>query len=193
MKDLIKGLVETATPETLEMSKMNCHVKGLHSIVLRSYGGRLLRCFFTTPDHEMYHNVDPEFCLALGVHNHLYSLTLSAVYGSAYNMSFEKCPQLQNVDMSRFHSKLNGGGGAERLYRSGLIGTGAERITKLELTSDELHTVYVPRETRACWLVQEGNRDKDFTTLYQNGDTSSGFDTVSANAARLFVLQELEK
>lgn len=85
----ILQLLDGATDADLMLSRKNCHVRGVHSIVLRDLGGQLVRAFLTSPDHLLHQNT-PEGGYSLGIHDHLYGLTLEGVTGTPCNHNFTK-------------------------------------------------------------------------------------------------------
>ena len=185
--NIVQHLAATARQEDLNQSLRNCHVLGLHSIVLRNFGGRLTRAFFTSSNHEMHLNLDPSLWLSLGIHNHLYNLDITTISGTPYNVSFEETEGDYNVDQYTYQSKIAGGRGAAYNKAACLEMSGITLIDKLHIPHEALHTVFVPRGQMACWLVQEGVKVKDTTKLYQNGDTSGTIATPFDYPVMVFV------
>jgi hypothetical protein len=164
-KEILR-LLDAANDEDLMMSRMNCHIKGLHSIVLKNESGRLTRLFLCTPNHEMWKNIDIGLVLNLGVHNHRYDLTLSAVHGEAKNIVYLQANPAYGVKTKvyRFHDKDN----VVYLGNDWIREYSSIPITKVHMNRTELHTVYVNRYETASWLVEEGEEVKDSTLLYTN-------------------------
>lgn len=160
-------LLAQATDTDLMLSRKNCHIQGLHSIVLRNDKGRLTRAFFTTPDHRMHENT-LDGGLALGVHSHLYDITLKCISGKFCNHNYTKALE---AGASLFHGFASTPD--KKVLRAGLHPL---RLTSFQwvypndkpifMDSEDLHTVYVQEGERASWLVQEGPQVKLVSQLY---------------------------
>lgn len=162
-------LLSEASDEHLMMSRKNCHIKGLHSIVLYSDKfNRLLRLYLTTPDHELHDSTRDSLVINLGVHSHRYDLTLSRVHGDAFNIeyvksNYEKAYRNQ-VRSYMFRSKDDFGYCGDVFLSRGKL----SMIDRLFLPKDALHTVFVRECDTASWLVQEGFEERNYTMLYTN-------------------------
>ncbi len=165
----IMNLLSSASDSDLMMSRKNCHIKGLHSIVLyKDKFNRLLRLYLTTPDHELHNCANDDLVVNLGVHNHRYDLILSGVHGEAINIEYVKSryerAYRQKVDSYVFHDKDTVNYCGKVFLSRGK----SEKIEKLFLKKDKLHTVFVKENNTASWLVQEGFQERDYTMLYTN-------------------------
>lgn len=162
----ILELLQTATDTDLMLSRFDCHVKGLHSVVLKNTNGRLTRCFLADFNHEMHTNETPTDLMALGVHNHLYSLTLEGVTGSAVNHNYTREQVRGSVffDAYGFHQGVLLPDELIALKYSHFDNLRAGR--RISLKADSLHTVSVPRLERASWLVYEGLKEYDHTYMF---------------------------
>lgn len=162
-------LLSAASDSDLLLSRKNCHVKGLHSIVLyKDNFDRLLRLYFTTPDHQLYNCMDDRVVVNLGVHNHRYDLHLTSVHGEATNVEYLKTQfELQyktKVQSYLFRDRTDVVECGDVFLSRGKT----QKIENLFLGKDELHTVYVKEQSTASWLVQEGFKQRDYTMLYTN-------------------------
>lgn len=162
----ILTMLNKASDETLMLSRLNCHIKGLHSIVLENNEGKLTRLFITTPKHHMWKNKDVNLSLALGVHSHRYHLQLIEVHGEAMNIIYNHCnPEFgTEVDEYRFYSCDD----VKYLGKAYLREYMSVPIINEYMNSNELHTVNVRKGETASWLVIEGTEYKDSTLLYTN-------------------------
>jgi hypothetical protein len=168
--DEILDLLDVASDEDLLLSRKNCHIRGLHSIVLYSDKfNRLLRLYLTTPNHQMHNNLRDDLNINLGVHTHRYDLQLTKVHGKAVNVRYrivdrKQDTSSQRVDVYKFFDKDN----FIKQDRVFLRRKDLKLIDNTFMDKDELHTVYVPAGKTASWLVQEGFEVKDHTLLYTN-------------------------
>lgn len=144
----------------------DCHVRGMHSIMLHDEPGNRVRMFIASNVHELWRNDFPlDASMNLAIHPHRFDLTLIPVYGQVCNHRFEAVED-------------DGGKLFECRYRSGITSgdsgcleqTGrrfrVEHIAADPLVeagnfmrADELHTIYVPRDEQAAWLVMEGQEN----------------------------------
>lgn len=166
----------------------NCHVRGLHSIMLHNEPENRIRLFFTTRDHELWKNGMWSEEMSLAYHPHHCDVRLVGVLGSVFNhklklldMTADLRANMQELTVCKYHSAISGG-------RGQLIDTG-QKISKYSLSSSlinqhehglflpakELHSIYVGRYERVAWLVFEGKEDPDYHPVcYTN---NPNFDT----------------
>lgn len=163
----ILQLLDSATDADLMLSRKNCHIRGLHSIVLKNDQGRLTRAFFTTPDHRMHENT-LDGGLALGIHSHLYDITLECISGKFCNHNYTKALEAGSTLFYGFDSTPE-----NKVLKPGLHPL---RLTSFQwlypedkpifMNSEDLHTVYVQEGEMASWLVLEGAQEKLVSQLY---------------------------
>ncbi len=167
VKEILR-MLDSAKDEDLMLSRFNCHIKGFHSIVLKSESGRLTRLFITAPNHEMWKNSDINMVLNLGVHNHRYDLILSAVHGEAKNIVYLQATHAYGTKTKvyRFHDKDN----VIFLGYDWIREYSSNPINEVYMHRTQLHTVLVRKGETASWLVEEGEEVKDSTLLYTNKD-----------------------
>lgn len=147
---------------------MNCHVRGLASIMLHGEPGNRIRLFYATADHELWRNDYPlQAEMNLAVHPHHCDLNLVLVFGRVCNVRFVAVGDPQGeFHECRYSSAINDGkGGLEqtgktfslsRVQQNWLYPTGDK------MRADELHTIYVPKGESAAWLVFEGTEDPHY-------------------------------
>lgn len=166
----------------------DCHVKGLHSIVLAIYpdGRPRFRMYFTTADHELWKNTSNAFDkLTIGFHPHRADFKLTLIYGELCNIN-------AHLDSFRNGGNLVG----EYFYQSKIkdnessitrIGNKSIKIQEvkwlaidetLTLPAKQLHTVSVPFQVVSAWIIEEApETDPDYSSkLYTNNEVfnSSG-------------------
>ncbi len=201
MKHLIQHLIGNNFDEIVLKSFLNCHAKGLHSIMLLDSPEKTIRLFVTDPDHELYKNNKADYHIhqmSVAFHAHHCNITIDVVKGCIANWIV---------------SEGKGGILADQFkYRSAITDeeTNFELIEKkCPLRTDEytflnegesapmkanvLHTVYVPKGQVAAWLVYEGKEDKEYESLaYSNHDlTKQDFSNLYQRASTQEVLQLL--
>lgn len=159
----------------------NCHVKGLHSIILQgpTDGSEpTIRMFCTGRDHLMnYTYYSPHNRLA--VHPHRRDLTLVPLRGDVYNASLRAVRATAATERfialkeCRYSSALLDGEGSlvptgeyynllgryNRLPESGLF-----------LPAKQLHHITTVRAHSAAWLILEGDKDKSYDPVCYTHD-----------------------
>ncbi len=187
MKPLIEHYLKNNYEEVLDKSLINCHVKGLHSIMLSNVKGKIIRMFITDRNHELYHN-DPldvgEFGqlkdkLSVAFHPHHCNLTLQAIKGSFINWEVEEKAvgdlvtnkYLYKSGIIEAESSFEYKNIASLATKSiNLIKTGSYR-DYVYLNSDQIHTVFVDKGRVSAWLVYEGKEDENYIPYcYSNVD-----------------------
>lgn len=189
--------LDSIPDSTLMMSYKNCHIDGLHSIVLNNNMGKLTRFFYVDKSHTMHKNLGTTM-LSLGVHDHKYDLTLTNLFGRAINVNFSVkqviFPNKGNVSSYTFSDgKATQCGEVMYTSRTRLNQENIECLTNspLFIDKDSLHTVYVPKDEAAAWLVEEGDEIKNHTTLYTNSPVTKSISHYerfsSADEVRKFI------
>src|ERR1700728_4215738 len=86
IKALIKHLVSQNLPIIAAKSKLHCHTRNVHSILLLDSPGQTIRLFIAVPGHELYLNDhDNTHIMSVGFHPHHCNVTLSVVLGEVGN------------------------------------------------------------------------------------------------------------
>lgn len=173
----------------IDLSKcvMHCQAKGLDSIVLLS-GPPMVRIFVAHADeHELYTNQPGSRArMSLGLHAHHCDVTLIPLSGQVFNVELTDDETGDFKFLSPYHYKsgLDGAGFFKRALRFGCSrGLVSKPITDpLFLPAQEQHTIEVPYNKSAAWMVWEGKEDLyyepitwsdrnleefDFSELYQ--------------------------
>jgi hypothetical protein len=126
--------------------------------------------------------------LALGAHNHRYALHLQALAGQPLNVEIE--PATTGTQLASFEYR----NGADMQYTGRCNCRIVSLLTfahGLDLTPDEVHTIFVPKNQLAAWLVEEGPTVSDTVNLYSNElEPVCTFEqAASGQQVRLFVRQ----
>lgn len=190
MKSLIKHYFLNNQQEMLDKSYINCHVKGLHSLMLSDCPGKMIRLYITSKGHNMNTKGLLDKPLPLSIHAHHCNLTLTCVYGQFNNLSYYK-RKIKNlkyiahpetygwIDKYKYQSAVIGGEegskfehvGREFLEHESQQGCGEG--TSVYLPAKQLHTVSVDGGEIAAWLVLEGQEDSNYESVCYNSEHPS--------------------
>jgi hypothetical protein len=201
MKHLIKHLWENNFDEIVNKSIKNCHVNGLHSIMLLESPGKTIRLYYHSPKGALTFNnlgvildLDDQFQMQLAAHPHHCNLTLHCVWGKMVNINLDIVTGSKNYDvkMDRFtyDSKIINEEVTRMFTHSGTDELQIANVTTLNpgqaifLKADTIHTVYCPGE--AAWLVYEGTENPEYKPFaWSNSDLSAvdvdGYERLSVN------------
>lgn len=169
MKALIQHFLRSNITEVLSKSLMNCHVKGLHSIMLAEMPGKTIRLYVTSKDHELWKNMRDDQSVAY--HPHHCDLTLHCVFGSLANITVRvggEAGQYGNFLSNKYlyHSAITEGKmGFEHLGMDILSQAKSQVIGLNEhifMRAHEVHTVFCVKDTVNAWLVYEGKEDPNY-------------------------------
>ena len=155
----------------LDLSLINCHVRGLHSVVLRP-APRMTRIFFTTPDHELF-STDH-----LAVHSHHCDLLLCPIFGEEFIInwtpSYGTHSNKKIFKSYKFDSAITGGGKFIPTDMEREMSLDPTTLRKpLELFAYEYHTVTVTQGARSAWMVLERQEDPHYDpTCWSTQDLS---------------------
>ena len=142
----------------------NCHVMGLHSLMLQDEPENRIRMFVATSAHQLHPGPGHEN-MPLAVHPHHCDVTLINLYGFPMNHVYRRA--LGPGDWNRCS------------YSSGVTGTPALTVvnsgvhlhrTEQHILSDKgtflpastLHAISLPAGDSAAWLVLEGQEDPNY-------------------------------
>jgi len=166
LQETFLNSVKNCCEDTLSMSKKSCHQVGLDSIVIRKNpDGSLVRAFFAHENHSMWENSPENPQPSLGYHDHKYDLVLTELYGESYNVNSEINLAAGELNLLRFKSMLDGYERSEIVSSHIAVNCEMEKIGRIFLPYDQLHTVYVPKGKKAAWLVEEGIVKQHTTNL----------------------------
>ena len=148
----------------------DCHVKGLHSLVLNEEPGNRIRMFYASQFHHLAWGERGNQPMPLAIHTHHCDVTLVGIFGTAASLEYQLGGE-GGVDLfkCRFDSAITGAGalvsrGTHRhlwMTRRVVLNHGASAAMR----ADVLHTVIVPERQAAAWLVIEGAEDPDFVSV----------------------------
>lgn len=137
---------------------LNCHVIGLHSFPLSiDEENKLYRRIFTTTCNHVLHERNS---FPLAIHPHHVNIKITVLKGELTNVIY-KLDEKGRIELGEYVYEsviLNGKGGFKK--------TGVKNLTKVSeisyqvgesfyMEACEMHTVIVPENTQAAWLVEE--------------------------------------
>lgn len=184
--DMVEHLVRHRIDAITNQSYLNCHVTGLHSIMLIDTPGQRVRLFYADTNHELWRNEPTRFKekgLAIGFHPHHCDLTLKVVQGKVLNWVVTEIPNTQSTNrpliLNRYlhESAITQKGkisfsliSRDHHFTTKRLAVIGETIA-IRLGANELHTVAVPEGESAAWLVMEGREDAEYDPFcYSNTD-----------------------
>jgi len=141
----------------LKSGLWNCHVPGLHSVILEEkLDGSLVRIFFTDSRHRLNELFTPTGHFTLGAHNHDKELCFTSLYGDVLNVDVVLSRLAPNtLYQYDFQSALTTGEfslGAPKMVGAIIL---VRPIDGVCMQPESVHTVLV-NTPHAAWLVEEG-------------------------------------
>jgi hypothetical protein len=177
MKNLIKHLLIENEKQILERSLKNCHVKGLHSIMLRERPGETIRLYIATNDHELNNP------LALAYHPHHCNLTIDVIRGRIYNW-IAKVDVNGEIRLNRYYynSQITKGKIGFQLLQpeDRLKVIDKKRLWEREaafMKASDIHTVIVDPFQEAAWMVYEGKEDERYQPFCWSSNDLENFNS----------------
>lgn len=185
MQAIVDHLARENLEEMVQGSYLNCHAKGLHSLMLLSSPGKTIRMFYATRTHDLWKNA-PDLrateAMSIAVHPHRRNLTLATLFGTMFNVRYRYARPARApvyLDEFRYQSKIVDGdiGFKRERQRVPFETADVERVYAGQgavMASRDLHTVFVPKGTAAAWFVLEGRQDPEYADIcYSNADLES--------------------
>jgi hypothetical protein len=163
----IENLIKNHLEEITEKSLLNCHVDGLHSIMLLDHPEKTIRLYVAMPGNTLYKNTRfTTNLMSLSFHPHHCDLTLQVTRGHLTNWNVKESDTGTEFDKYIYHSQITEGRlGFEYVGKSFLETT--KRILISEggqefLSADTIHTVACSTDRVTAWLVYEGKEDPNY-------------------------------
>jgi hypothetical protein len=175
MKELINHLVSNHMDRIVERSLLDCHCKGLHSIMLLESPEQTIRLYVAEPGNDLYKN-SPYYYkqgMSIGFHPHHCNLTLHVVKGELQNWTLIKPGpivvgrSLTTINRYRYQSQITDGEqgfvldevddqmviGMQSFFKAGYSTT---------MLAKQIHTVATNPFELTAWLVYEGKEDPNY-------------------------------
>lgn len=174
----------------LNESLMNCHVPGVHSLILdKDDNGFYTRMFITDRDHTLWKNqcgiTNKKWDdLSVAIHPHHCDIEIYVIRGIFWNVEFslktKRGVEKDEVELGRWEwvseIKNTGKGGFEPFGTQKLVKTNVRYLPEKQfhkMKSDELHTVFISKGQICAWIIQESEASVPNTgTCYSNADLS---------------------
>ncbi|MGP5201782.1 hypothetical protein ACTXKB_03335 [Psychrobacter aquimaris] len=168
---------------------LNCHMQGVHSLsVGTTEDGKLIRMFIAERHHRLWQNSMTNFAKgvqSLAFHNHKSDITIIPLNGIIYNISLSKRDRAEdNFAFNEFiyHSAIvdSNAGYFSKTGNSLSMGVKRHRVSQpLFLEANTLHTISVPVNTSASWLIIEGDdADDDMDYISYSASDLSNWSSV---------------
>ncbi len=185
--NLIKFFLQQRSDWIAYRSFINCHCKGLDSILFDDTEGARIRMFIANENHELWKNKVPfNTPMSLAFHGHHCDLELHALWGGFTNIRVSETGDfLRKEDIIKiqtkkylYNSKITKGdckfedlGDQELFYVCGRYFCPSPNGSYISLDSKTLHTVHVEKNAQAAWIVYEGKEDPAYLPVcYSNRD-----------------------
>lgn len=166
----------------------NCHARNFHSVVLswKQDGTPKIRVFFAEEGHNLWRNdLSQTSPISVAIHSHRTDVTFVHLVGEMINV---RCaPALDDnssafkADLFKYGSKIVDGSCSFSRLKSNQslmwITQSLEDRGIIMMHASALHTVYVPKDQFAAWLVIEGAVDPSYDSrVYSNDPDLERFD-----------------
>lgn len=187
MKKLVQHLWNCNQEEIIDKSIYNCHVIGLHSIMLLDSPEKRIRLYITNTDHVLYKNKpgNSNQEMSLGIHPHNCDITLLVWNGGVTNIKFNRVVENLYKYYNTFSSigifseyRYVTGIGKDKYYIEKFAETSLlEFVSKdtlyngdsVFMKAQDLHTIHVDEFLNTAWFVFEGKTDPSYIPrLYSN-------------------------
>lgn len=147
--------------------------------------GQTIRLFYADKNHDLWKNHPNSFLekLSVGFHAHHCDLTIQSLttYIGNWNVSLNEHFDYNqySVDEYEYESPIKGQGRFVFKNQKSVLTDDFKRLMKgdaLKLKANQLHTVYVPRDKTAAWLVYEGAEDPNYKSYCYSNENLEKFD-----------------
>lgn len=175
MLDFIQFSIENNLEFILKNSYINCHAKGLHSILFINNDLMKIRLFITTKDHTLYKNDIFSEDLSIAFHPHRFDLYLKVIEGCVINTIIKQCSfeYLNSFTLNSYQYKsklLNVEESGFKLINESLCFKLVSQIhysknESVKMLHNELHTISVKKDSVAAWFVFEGKEKEYYSDL----------------------------
>lgn len=148
----------------------DCHAKGVMSIWL----GKNMRMFVADQHHELWRNAtNGSVKMVTGFHPHRCDITLIPLFGDVLNICCESMDGCHSYRDALFACKygsqiIEGKGSLEVTCMVQYVPVGLKATLlrqPIEMRAKKLHTIAVPRNSPAAWIVKEGDVDPSYSPI----------------------------
>jgi len=166
----------------LQKSLINCHARGVDSILFDDTPGARIRMFIAHENHELWKNHRDSDELSVAIHPHHCELDIDVIHGCIHNRKFTASKEEHYLTGRQYKkylykSKIKENEckfeylGDAPLYAFAVDRVYAYNPSRIHLDASELHTVFVNLHETAAWVVYEGKEDSEYQPIcYSNTD-----------------------
>lgn len=183
MKALVKHLIKEHLDRIVDQSLLDCHVLGLHSIMLLDSPEQRIRLFYADHDHQLWKNQldDLTTKMSVAAHGHHCNVTLLGNTGHILNYTIRSTPNGSlRLNEFKYVSQISNGQGRFKPTGNTKCFSGKRELVSrddsLYLGSDTIHTVWVRKGETASWFVLEGKENPTPPTLTYSNASLENFD-----------------
>lgn len=182
MNVLVRHLVANNLDEIVSKSILNCHCRGVHSIMLLDAPEKRIRLYVAKGENEMYRNMyhlvtsgriisrlHPRNDMSVGFHAHHCNITLYCIKGELHNWIVKEVPiECKGFDIVKwaYQSYITKGEMVFKKIGDSRLETVEYKIVKqggeIVLDAKQIHTVACHPFEVTAWLVFEGKEDPDY-------------------------------
>jgi hypothetical protein len=194
MIGLIRHLISNNLDEIVSKSILDCHCRGVHSIMLLDAPEKRIRMYISVEGSDMYKNMYQNFStdfkspkytprqdMSVGFHTHHCNLTLECVMGEFHNWIVKEISlDEKGFDTQKweYQSYITKGEMGFNKISDARLDTVDYKIVKkgevISLNSKEIHTVACQPFGTTAWLVYEGKEDPDYKSyIWSTNDLNS--------------------
>lgn len=162
--------------QVLQSSYMNCHVRGLHSVMLLNEPGKRVRLFVTDIEHQLWKNYPYSGKrMSVGYHGHHCDITIEVVKGAVGNVELGLTPGSLVLQEFMYRSKLLNKAPSfeptDQLYsfvaNNRILRPGDHH----SMAATDYHSVAIEAGHIASWVVYEGKDDPNYVSnMFTNWD-----------------------
>jgi hypothetical protein len=179
-RDFRLGVYESELPWIAKHSLINCHVRGVDSVMFDDTPNKRIRVFIAHPEHELWLNKTPfQAELSAALHPHHCNVTLSIHSGEVYNIlglpydfvgdaGYNCFVKLQEFT---FKSQITTNQGSfVSTGKSQCFSCYGRLMTEpVHMKASDIHTMYSPKGTSSSWFVDEHEEDPGYKNVaYSN-------------------------
>lgn len=179
MDHLVKHLWENNRDEIVSKSLLNCHCKGVHSIMLSECPEKTIRLYIAVVGNELYKNlpdnVKDGYEMSVGFHSHHCNITIHCIKGQLLNWLVAPCESGFELTKYKYHSKIKEGELSFENLGYEVLNTISEiRMVagkSMHMKASDIHSVACLSNEVSAWFVYEGKEAKEYNSFcWSNAD-----------------------
>lgn len=166
MKELVRHLWRSHKDEITAKSILNCHCRGVHSIMLIEKPEQTIRLYVADWPNDLYKNYSFRDEMSVAFHAHHCDLTIHVLKGELRNRVAKESEQGTILSKFIYHSKIK-----DDDIKFEKIGDVSVSVIKdldllpyqsVFMPADTIHTVASPIGIITAWFVYEGKEDPNY-------------------------------